>query len=96
MRINKQLLHCIRFACFCKEFDIEPKELAELLTLVNRRITTATNEMSGEVDESIDRTARLNVEKKVQSMNNIKITGWSSIMPDITDARGIGIRLPID
>ena len=29
---------CIRFACFCREHEIEPQRLAELMGAVNRRV----------------------------------------------------------
>ncbi len=92
MKLSKKYDGMVRFANFCKNYNLCPRQVAELMVLVDRRSKTATKVCNEtDFDQKLDDNARMVVETHAESMG-LKVT-WPGIYPDL-EKEGWFIHLP--
>jgi hypothetical protein len=91
--MNKTLRNKVNFANFCINNKLDALELAELITLVAKRVSTGTQEANGVPGASAkDDKAMLKVEEQVKKMN-LEFDGFPGLYPSIKKD-GFQINIP--
>lgn len=92
--ISKKMQAKVDFARFCMNHNFNPLEVAELVSLVLRRVRTGTKECNFPgVNPDIDDKAMKAVEEKAASMG-LRVDSWPGLYPVINDKDGKEVRLP--
>lgn len=93
MRLSKTKEKMVRFAKWCAQHQFDPTDVAELMTLCERRRSTATKECNfPNYPKSKDDKAMRAVETKATAMG-IAVAAWPALLPELK-YNGEDIRLP--
>ena len=93
MRLSNELCKRVGFAHFCANHEIDPTELAELITLANRAAKAAERVCNaGGSEDDKERKAARAVEDHARALG--LATDWPGLYPSFTDANGHNVHLP--
>lgn len=94
MKLSKKFVDAVQFARFCQNHKVDALDLAELMTLIARRVSTATKSCNiPDYPEKHDDNAIRRVTQKAKSMG-FTIDSWPGFYPSIKDKNGFVVYLP--